>query len=306
MAEEPISADHRYHDNATVVLVEIAEFMRVGQMLPPEVLCKMLEDVIFAFERGLKTYRVDGIGFFNGVFTALATSEGTHADDAARFALYCISQADSVPVHASRLLHGTVSVCAAMHTGRVALIHMFGRKALLGETVSSATRMLQESGAVGRLVCSGAAALALGDLAMYNVDARVSWTGHASSALAIRILPAYPTRGLLGGACLVCPTTSKITNYVAPFLMPSTQDIAGLFGFMQDELRHLRMLYGPETDVSSVTCAMKRARETMQRTEIKGIVLYTRKGMPRKCDLVFEFAPSALLLVMSCLFEDLL
>jgi hypothetical protein len=294
--------DQQY-SNATVVLIEIAEYIRVGQMLVPEALCGMLNCVVSAFERGLQTYRVEGVGFFNGIFTALATRDGTHADDAARFALYCIGQVDSVPVNSARLRHGTVPVCAAIHTGPVTSIHMFGRTALLGETIASAMQMLQEYGAVGRLVCSGAAAVAIGDLGIYKVE---DWAvgSTSSSVRAIRISPTHASRGLLGGACLVCPDTAAVTNYVAPFLSPCTQDVAGLFGFMDNELRHLRMLYGPDTDTAAIASAMQRAKETIQGTEIKGVVLYTRSCMARKCSLLFEFAPSTLLLAMSCLCED--
>ena len=294
-----------HYDNCTVALVEISEYMRVGRMMEPETLCDLLHNIVTSFERGLEPFRVRGVGFFNGVFTALATSEGTHADDAARFALYCITQADSIPVNPEYVSQGTVSVCAAIHTGPVAVVSIFDRPALFGETVSAASRMLHESGAVGRLVCSGSAAMVL-DLSLYNLDSRVSWTGHAGVGQAIRIIPTQMTKGLLGGTCLVCPVTGKITNYMAPFLHPGTQDIAGLFGFIQGELKHIRMLFGPDTDVPCIMHTMKHVRETVRRTEISGILLYTRNGMPRQCNLVFEFVPSMILLSLSCVCGDLL
>lgn len=290
---------HNRYENATIVSIEIAEFMRIGQMLNPEVLCGLLDSLVTVFEAGLRIFRLEGIGFFNGVYTALATSQASHASDATRYALYCITQADSVPVDMQCLQHGTILVCAAVHSGPVVCVTLYGRTAILGETMTDVSRMLQDSGTVGCVSCSGATAMQL-DLGEFQVDGRLrlSWTGQSSAVQAVRLV--HPSKGLLGGACLVCPVSAKLTHHVAPYLSPQTQDIAGLFGFMPSELRHMRMLYGPDTDANAISCAMRRVSDRLRRAEVQGVVLYTRNGMPRPCALVFDFVPSMRLLSVSC------
>ena len=298
-----MTAEHFRHASATVLMIEIAEFMRVGQMLDSSTLCVTLHRLVTAFEDGLGVYRATGIGLFNGVYTAVAAEPHSHVDDAARFALFCISQADSIPIDASRPGEGTISLSVAMHCGPVTGIVVQGHLTLLGETVAGASRLLQEEGhgaAVGRVRCSGAVAAAL-PLEHYALDSSrvTSWNGKPTATYATSLVPFSQTRGLLGGAYLVCPLSLKITCYAAPFLSPTTQDVAGLLGYMPNELKHLRQLFGPCTDTQAIQAALARTNESMKPSVLLDATLYTRNGQATPLRLQFEFVPSMHMLTMS-------
>ena len=304
------SSDTGQHESSSIVLLEINEFGRISNMLDSTGLSHSLNRLVCAFDDALHVYRMHRVGLFNGIYTAFATTDKQHANDAVRFALYCLNYADSLLVDSEHFQSGTVSMRAAVHSGPLTTIRLMssmdGNITLLGATIREATHLLHNDAlkvCTGHVRCSGATAtrLNLEDFQHLELHAS-SWNGKESPMAAFCVLPSTgPLQSLMCGACLVCPHSMRLTHHIAPFLSPHTQNIAGRFGFQVHELRQLRMLYGPNTDMSSIVMAIKNAHASMHPTCVPNVALYSRCGEMTVCDLTFQYVPSRLLLAMAVL-----
>ena len=297
------------HECASIVLLKINEFSRMSSMLDSTALCETLNRLVCAFDEALQVYRMVYVGLFNGIYTAFAITDKEHANDAVRFALHCLNHADSLLVDSDHFESGTISMRAAVHSGPVTAVHLSASEdtiTLLGATIRECTSLLHNDAlkvCTGHVRCSGATAmrLTLEDFQRLELHSS-SWNGKESPGAAFCVLPSCcPLQSLMCGACLVCPHSTRLTHHVAPFLSPHTQNVAGRFGFQVHELRHLRMLYGPKTDMTSITAAIKGAHVSMRWTCASEVTLYSRCGEAHVCDLTFQFVPSRLLLAMAVL-----
>ena len=291
------------HDASTVVVIDIVNFREIGRMLPPDTLAITLNSLIAAFESALDVYGLVGAGFIDGHFMAAATQPDTHADDAVRFGLHCISVADAVLVDAARPSSGTLAVRVAAHSGPIAAIRLVAapwRPTLVGKTVVDVMRLLRHA-QPNEVYCSRATVCGLA-AELFNIVLLMShsWTGTPSAKAGARVHAEkdHGPLGMLGGACFVCPLTLKLT-FRGGTCMHASGNVPGALGFLYQELKHMRMLYGPRTDSQRIQAAVKTTFAMYRTTHVRTI-LYTRGGAEIELLLSFNFVPTSRQLVMTC------
>ena len=287
----------------TVLAVDLTNFHDLTRLLPPEKLAVALGALVARLDAALDVYRMTGSGYYSeGRYYALGADPVHHADDAVRYGLHCLQIADAVLVDDERPNNGTLSVRVAAHSGPLVVLRLEAapwRPTFVGRTVSDLARLLRAA-QPGEVCCSRATALTLSAEAFHTIITTPahSWNGRPSPKPGLRVLPEQPPDGVLGGACHLCPITLKLAVRGGAFLA-SDNNVAGGFGFLAHELRHMRMLYGPDTDTVAVQAAVRQAFEGPQHTRVE-TTLYTRAGMPVEAALAFDFVPTTRQLAVAC------
>lgn len=287
----------------TVLAVNLTNFHDLTRLLAPEKLAVALGALVARLDAALDVYRMTGSGYYSeGRYYALGADPVHHADDAVRYGLRCLQIADAVLVDDERPNNGTLSVRVAAHTGPLVVLRLEAapwRPTFVGRTVSDLARLLRVA-APGEVCCSRATTLALSVEAFHTIITTPahSWNGRPSPKPGLRVLPEQPPDGVLGGAYHLCPITLKLAVRGGAFLA-GDNNVAGGFGFLAHELRHLRTLYGPDTDTTAVQAAVRQAFEGAQHTHVQ-TTLYTRAGMPVETALAFDFVPTTRQLAVAC------
>ena len=295
------SSEYVLNMRGSLVIVDIVHFRDLSRLLSPARLARTLSRFIDAIDVGLPVYGLTGTAFVDGRVIAFGARTKEHANDAVRFGLHCLQTASSMLVDEQRPQSGTLALRVAVHTGAVAVMHQRNSShppCFVGQTMNEAAYLIQKYGVSGEICCSYATIV---DLNLESFDC-VSlsndeiWDGRASAKLGMRVRPEQGSHGF--ALCSMCPNTLRLTFQSGP-LMPG-MSLPGGFGFQPHELRHLRMLFGPDTDVHRFQTAVDQAMKRMKRHTVT-TTLYTRTGTPTRVAITLDYVPAVRQLSITCI-----
>ena len=295
MTSEMGDGEYACNLSGSIVVLHIVHFREIGRLLHAERLAKLLTRLLEALDAGLCVYSLTGTAFADGRFMAMGARAQEHANDAVRFGLHCLRLASGMLVDAECPQHGTLAMRVAVHSGRVTIVHQrttHRPPCFVGPTVDEAVS-LSHHALAGEVCCSRATVcdLRLESYPSVVISAAESWNGEPSPKAGVRVLAPAPAAGHGFAACYMCPNTFHLTfqdgvrpqdNAIVP---PSG------FGFMPHELRHLRILWGPDTDSASLQTS---AAETLRRLKRHSVTttLYTRTTLPVRTTITFDYVPT--------------
>ena len=283
----------------SLVMVDLVNFRDLARLLSPARLARMLSRFIDAVDAALPVYCLTGSAFVDGRIVAFGARTKEHANDAVRFGLHCLQFASGMPVDEKRPQSGMLALRVAVHSGAIAVLHQRSianhPPCFIGQAANETALLMQHGGTPGEICCSQAAAAELGIEAFDSVVlcSEEPWDGKPSPKLGLRVRPAQASQ-----VCCMCPNTLRLTFQPGPMNMPGLQ-LPGSFGFQTHELRHLRMLFGPDTDTPRFQFAIDQTTKRMKRHAIT-TTLYTRTGNPTRVRISLDYVPSLRQLTLTC------
>ena len=287
--------------HGSLVIVDIVHFRDLSRLLSSARLARTLSRFLDATNLVLPVYGLTGTAFVDGRVVAFGARTREHANDAVRFGLHCLQTASSMLVDEQRPQSGTLALRVAVHTGTVAVMHQSNSSnppCFVGRTMTEASHLIRKHGAPGEICCSYATIV---DLSMESFESITlssdeSWDGKPSAKLGMRVRPDQGSHGF--SLCSMCPNTFRLTFQSGP-LMPG-MPLPGGFGYQPHELRHLRMLFGPDTDLRRFQTAVEQAMRRMKR-HIVTTTLYTRAGIPTRVAILLDYIPAVRQLSVTCI-----
>ena len=287
--------------HGSLVIVDIVHFRDLSRLLSSARLARTLSRFIDATNIVLPVYGLTGTAFVDGRVVAFGARTKEHANDAVRFGLHCLRTAASMLVDEQRPQSGTLALRVAVHTGIVAVMHQSNSSnppCFVGRTMTEASHLIRKHGAAGEICCSYATIVDLNveSFESITLSSEESWDGKPSCKLGMRVRPDQGSHGF--SLCSMCPNTFRLTFQSGP-LMPG-MPLPGGLGFQPHELRHLRMLFGPDTDIRRFQLAVDQAMRRMKR-HIVTTTLYTRTGNPTRVAIILDYIPAVRQLSVTCI-----
>jgi class 3 adenylate cyclase len=297
-------------EDASIFLMDIVSFTTICSSMSNIKSTDMLQRFFRRVDVGLTIFGMTLIDIIGDAYMAINTTD-THPERTVRFAIFCINAASKTLIDTENPSRGKIQIRAAVHSGNIHSMVLETtpfRYTIIGPSLEI-VKFLETNGKAGMVHCSAAVISKINntsndtDLYETNVDSirknakpiiftrmdamQLSVTQFNILSLDVKIsIPEYinslktnnetytyliQERRLITsiGEVIVCPYTLRFIRNSIRF--------CDIFEFQPHELRNIRMLSGPRTDIKSFTAALKSVFESRQK-DFTTSFLYKKNG----------------------------